>query len=565
MSKFLFFLFVSLTLLHAQKTCYTVELISAVNNKSNKERLEQKNYDSSCKVMTISNMLSVRCGCFNKYKDAKKHLKSLKREYKDAYVRTTYASRFATKQAIQKKPVLQPKKAQREDIAVPVETILQPVQEENMTHVVVQAPISTEIKKQDKVKKKNKKKKNKKKKNKKKKNKKNKKKKKVKYIKLRAASYNYQKYLHYLSNKRPIRPYGYLYSFGGQISYDLGYIDQTPAKYSDFPQPYSNRMWRRIRFDHEGSFFDKKLFYKFEYSFTGTDRYKDVYFGYQDKFNSETFYRIKAGNIKIPYSLQRYSSSKNLSFMERPLGDDAFSIGRELGLEIFLNIKLQQHLFGLFLASYTNSIDERNRNEANKSGNSLRVTYTYKVSKRHLFHVGIGFLNEDLKNNTLRYKQNSESKIMNEKYVSTKIKHVENRNVRNLDILYLNNRYYCEAGYMDSIVDAKKGAYRFYSYFLEGSYFFIGRGKRFDTKESKFSKIKTTKDGALELALRYSHINLNDKDEQGGQQTNYSASLNWYLTTEFKMMFNYIRALPKETDDYDGVINIYQMRFLFAF
>ena len=154
---------------------------------------------------------------------------------------------------------------------------------------------------------------------------------------------------------------------------------------------------------------------------------------------------------------------------------------------------------------------------------------------------------------------------MNEKYVSTKIKSVNSRNVRNLDILYLNNRYYCEAGYLDSMVDAKKYSYHFSSYFFEGSYFFIGRGKRFNTNESKFSKIKTTKDRALEFALRYSHINLSDKNEKGGKQTNYNVSLNWYLTTEFKIMFNYIRALPQETDDYDGVINIYQMRLLFAF
>ena len=324
-------------------------------------------------------------------------------------------------------------------------------------------------------------------------------------------------------------------------------------------------MWRRIVLDNEGSFFHKKLFYKFAYSFTGSDRYKDVYIGYTNKVIPNIFYRVKIGNIKIPYSLQRYSSSKNLSFMERPLGDDAFSISRQLGLELFLHTKLEQNLFGIFLASYTNSIDSYSRHETQKRGISIRGTYSYKFSKRKVVHIGAALLTEKLNNHTLHYKQNSESKIMNEKYVSTKIKSANSRNLRNLDALYLNNKYCVEAGYMDSTVDALKGVYHFSSYFLEGSYFFIGQGKRFNTKESKFSKVKPTDAGAVELAFRYSHINLNDKDRLGGEQTNYNFELNWYFTSELKIMTDYIHAEPKGTVDYNGAINIYQMRFMLSF
>jgi len=527
------------TVLYAKETCYTIEIISSVNNTKNRDALEKNNYSESCKIMEISDMLTVRCGCYEKYSDAKTQLQDLKEKYKDAYIRTTYKSRFDTKK--------NPKKVQKqiaiEEVVLPLEKpILVPIQ--NSSSIVVQKPVQMKPKK-------NKSKKQ--------------KKKKVKLVKKKEAHYRYQDYLSNLSNERPVRPFGYLYSFGGQISYDLGYVDQKPAKFSDFPQPYFNNMWRRIRVDHKGSFFDKKLFYELEYSFTGNDHYKDIYIGYQDKMFSDVFYRVKVGNIKIPYSLQRYTTSKNLSFMERPLGDDAFSIPRKLGLEIFLHTQLQRHLFGLFLASYANSIDERKRDEVQKPGYAFRGTYTYKFAKRNLLHVGIGMFSEDYKGQTLRYKQNSESNILEEKYVSTKIKLVNKRTVRNLDALYLNNKYYLEAGFMDTVVDAMKDNYSFYSYFFEGSYFLIGRGKRFNAEESKFSKVKTTNGGALELGLRYSYINLNDKDEHGGEQTNYSLSLNWYITTEFKVMMNYIYALPKETDDYDGVINIYQMRFLFAF
>ena len=217
------------------------------------------------------------------------------------------------------------------------------------------------------------------------------------------------------------------------------------------------------------------------------------------------------------------------------------------------------------LKAFLNIVNNYQINITNVTQGNNRANNMGEGLETYIKDIFANTTNENLYNHTLRYKQNSESAIMNEKYVATKIKSVSSRNIRNLDIIYLNNRYYCEAGYMDSLVDAKKGSYHFYSYSLEGSYFLIGQGKRFNTKESKFSKIKTTRGGALELALRYSFINLNDKDRKGGKQSDYNVALNWYLTTEFKMMFNYIRALPQGTQDYNGVINIYQMRLLFAF
>ena len=577
MKKFLFLFILILDVIYAKETCYTVELISAHSSAANEKRLlEVEKSDPSCKMMQISQLLTVRCGCFEKYKDAKEHLQKFKRSYKDAYIRTTYKSRFETKkpkvtatlqtpknkQTKQTPPVTTP--AQVEEIILPLEA---PSRTQTVQKELTSQPTDTTVtkKKQKKVAKTPLQKKEEKAVHKTQTKKKKKKRKKTKLVKKREARYSYRRYLDNLSNKRPIRPYGYLYSFGGEVSYDLGYVDQTPAAYSDFPQPYFNNMWRRVRINHKGSFFDKQLFYEIEYSFTGKDRFKDLYIGYKDKMFSESSYRIKAGNIKIPYSLQRYTTLKNLSFMERPLGDDAFSIKRKLGVELLLHTRLRKNHFGLFLAGYGNSIDEHRRNEPSKPGYSLRATYTYKLSKNRVVHTGAAYLQEAYKNDTLRYKQKSESNILEEKYVSTKIKNVDTRSLRNIDALYLHDTYYFEAGYMDSIVKAAKGDYHFSSYFLEGSYFFLGNGKRFNAKESKFAKVKVTKDTALELAFRYSYIDLDDRDEHGGKQTDYNFSLNWYLTPEFRVMMNYIRALPQGTDDYDGVINIYQMRMLFVF
>lgn len=390
--------------------------------------------------------------------------------------------------------------------------------------------------------------------------------KKPKAVKKKSATYRYNRYLDALSSRHPIGHAGYEYAFGAEFNYDVGYVDQTPPAFFEEPTSYFNNKVRRFRINHKGSFYDRKLFYQIEYSFTGNNHYKDNYIGYQDRLGSLPLsYRLQGGNTKIPYSLQRFSALKNLTFMERPLGDDAFSVRRKLGAVLFLRSTLQkQHFLGLSIAAFTNSIDERLDGDRDEQGYALRATYTYRHKKRNLFHIGAGSITENLHGKELHYKQGCESKVVGEKYVSTRIDDVEHRRNDYLDLLYLNQKFAIEAGYTVSTVTAND-TYIFSSHFLEGSYFIIGRGKRFNAKASKFSRVKPTHDGAIEVALRYSHIDLNSKDEHGGRQSDYNVALNWYVTKELRVMTNYIYAMPDDTDEYDGALNILQARLQIAF
>jgi len=45
----------------------------------------------------------------------------------------------------------------------------------------------------------------------------------------------------------------------------------------------------------------------------------------------------------------------------------------------------------------------------------------------------------------------------------------------------------------------------------------------------------------------------------------YNYGLNWYVSDELKVMLNYVIAQPKDTDEYDGLLQIVQGRVLFAF
>jgi len=91
------FLYILLTTLGManEKSCYTVQLVSATNSYENYDRFSSiEASDSVCKLMEIANKLTVRCGCYVVREEAKEKLLSFQSRYSDAYIRKTYKYRF---------------------------------------------------------------------------------------------------------------------------------------------------------------------------------------------------------------------------------------------------------------------------------------------------------------------------------------------------------------------------------------------------------------------------------------------------------------------------------------
>jgi len=386
-----------------------------------------------------------------------------------------------------------------------------------------------------------------------------KKKNKTKFVKKKPARYKYQRYLNRLKHDRGIGKWDYKYNFGAQISYDLAYVYEEEDGYVD-------NAFRRVRISHDGSFFNESLFYGLEYSFTGPNHYKDIYAGYKNSFDLLGLdYRFKGGNIKIPFSLEGYTASKNNNFMERAL-TDGYVDRRKMAGEVLLGKDLgSSNRINLFFDLFSDSLDERKDNIVEHPGYNTRAVYMYKPQKYKVFSIGGSYMSQNYNQDSLKYNQASESDLIYEKYVSVKIKDVDTVIKKNIEAALVYNKFSMQGEYTMVDVDALKNNYSFYGYYVQGSYFILGKGRKYKTYNSVFGKVKPDQDGDLELAVRYSYINLNDKDEHGGSQTDYNIGINWYLANEFKLMFNYVLAYPKDTDKYDGMLQIFQTRFLFAF
>ena len=119
----------------SSQSCYTVQLVSVSKKEKHAKSLYEESYDKSCHIFEIGKNLTVRCGCFDTYAEAKKHQKNVAQEYKKSYIATTYRSRFAKfneKKEQTRKEVIVPlplaKTAPQESVALKpaMETIVAP-------------------------------------------------------------------------------------------------------------------------------------------------------------------------------------------------------------------------------------------------------------------------------------------------------------------------------------------------------------------------------------------------------------------------------------------------------
>lgn len=115
------------------------------------------------------------------------------------------------------------------------------------------------------------------------------------------------------------------------------------------------------------------------------------------------------------------------------------------------------------------------------------------------------------------------------------------------------------------------GEPRFHAWYVQASIFPTGEFRPYSG--GKFGRVKPENElgkdgfGAIEIALRVDSVNLTDRAEgvAGGNQTNYTLGVNWYLTPNARIMTNYVLAtfdeLALAPGLKEGHLQVVQSRF----
>ena len=104
----------------------------------------------------------------------------------------------------------------------------------------------------------------------------------------------------------------------------------------------------------------------------------------------------------------------------------------------------------------------------------------------------------------------------------------------------------------------------FDAFSIEASYFLTGGTRAYNAGEGAFDRPKLKNiygdegSGEVELALRFSTIDLNDGDVAGGEMDVWTFGVNWWLNPHTKVQLNVQRI---DAEDLGQKVNAVGMRF----
>ncbi|MEW6272262.1 MAG: porin [Thermodesulfobacteriota bacterium] len=352
----------------------------------------------------------------------------------------------------------------------------------------------------------------------------------------------------------------------GRIQNDWAIIDSSRALRDELGIDafQSGTEFRRARIGIEGDVYGDFAF-KFEVDFAGGEvAFKDMYLAAR---NVPYIQNVRVGHFKEPFSLEQLTSSVNITFMERSLAD-VFTPERNTGIAIHPTYFDERLTWSVGAFRET---DDSGTGFGDKQNYDIATRLTglpwYADDGAQLVHLGFSYVHSFRNGVETEIRQRPESHLA-ERFVDTGPFLANDNDRINPELAVVYGPASLQAEYMRVFVDAPEvddpafdGWYAYLSYFLTGEH------RAYKTSAAAFDRVRPKRNfgfgpdagwGAFEVGARYSKIELDSGDVQGGNLGDTTLGLNWYLNPNMRIMANYVYSARTDTA---GSANIYQSRF----
>lgn len=188
----------------------------------------------------------------------------------------------------------------------------------------------------------------------------------------------------------------------------------------------------------------------------------------------------------------------------------------------------------------------------------------------HLLHLGLDLSYLRSGNASIRYRSRPES---NPAPFLADTGDVDARDMESFGIesAWVHGPWSAQGEFLGNFIASEADQF-FYGFYLYGSYFWTGESRPYDTSRGVFGRLHPNRDfsfakegwGALESAVRFSYLDLDNKLVNGGTLQTMTVGVNWYLHSNSKIRFNYVFAHASGGPQ-PGDLNIFQTRFEFDF
>jgi phosphate-selective porin OprO/OprP len=338
---------------------------------------------------------------------------------------------------------------------------------------------------------------------------------------------------------------------GGRLQNDWGVLAPDQDLRDTLPDEAgqgNGTEWRRARLALSGTMYER-IGTKIEFDFAGGDaNLRDAYI---ELLKLPYVGTARVGHFKEPMSLDELTSDSYTMFVERSVMN-AFAPSRNTGFMV-QNAPLEQRMtwaFGAF-RSTDNSTGDGFSDDGlyNLTGRVTGLPW-YQEDGRHLLHLGMAVSQRFLDDTSIQFQQRPEVALGNPSFVNTGSIAADGAQILNPELALVYGPFSFQAEYAHTFVQATETSDpNFYGLYAQASWFLTGESRPYKTSEGAFDRVVPERNfdlkgglGAWELALRYSRLDLDDADIDGGLLNDGTIGLSWYLNPNVRTSFNYVAA-----------------------
>lgn len=337
---------------------------------------------------------------------------------------------------------------------------------------------------------------------------------------------------------------------GGRIHYDV-------ARYSDDVTLLEDEQdFRRARFILRAGYDDWQ--FRADYDVGLVDGWRNLYL----RYDGWDRVRVTAGNQVAPFSLDELSSSNDLAFLERSLAS-ALSPAMLTGISVGTWGGDWSATAGVF----GDELSDLDRRTAEGTSFVGRFTYAPIRKRRQVLHFGISQEYRSIDSNTdVRIRARPESRLTDARLVDTgNIAGIDSLSTTGLELMAILDSVRLQTEYLRMSLDGGANDATFSGGYVQASWLVTGERYRYSRSRGVPTAVRPRGDwGALEFSVRYSMLDLEDGLVSGGEQTQLTAAVSWYLNRQLRTSLNYSQydAGPNSDGiDEDGSILMFRFQY----
>lgn len=316
----------------------------------------------------------------------------------------------------------------------------------------------------------------------------------------------------------------------GLLQYDLNRFtgDRLPDGSDRFDDAQT---WRRQEFnlyvEKKGAFI-VNAGYDFQ-----ADSWVDNYLGLQTRAG-----RFRLGQFKTPVGWEDGSiSTGNVTFMERSLPEQAVYEGRRVGIDwVYQGVPRWLLQAGFFTRHDLND-------EATGETFAGRAVYNPVLEEGDVVHLGLSASRELRDDRGARVRARPEVNLTPVRLVDTgTLEGVDRLDRQGFEAAWIHGPLLLQGEYLAvRAIRPEQRDFHGRGYYAFGAWALTGESRGYQA--GAVGGLEPRRGwGALELALRYATLDLDDGAVMGGREHDWTLGLNWYIDSHFKLQANVIRA-----------------------